>query len=252
MRGTHENLDAFMDRLRIIPADAGNTLRRESVPHSSMDHPRGCGEHAATLVQRMGRQGSSPRMRGTLLCVRSAGLRSGIIPADAGNTGPAMPRCTVGRDHPRGCGEHKRRNSLKEKVSGSSPRMRGTPLPSFRRCNHRRIIPADAGNTAPEMRVKWVPKDHPRGCGEHLPCMSTSTVVSAGSSPRMRGTRIGIIQDLQIVGIIPADAGNTIFKCRLAGLSQDHPRGCGEHILISGRMASLKGSSPRMRGTRIP
>ena len=52
--------------------------------------------------------------------------------------------------------------------------------------------------------------------------------------------------------IIPADAGST----RQAGLSRllskDHPRGCGEHIIIKHTLMNGRGSSPRMRGALFP
>ena len=52
-------------------------------------------------------------------------------------------------------------------MTGSSPRMRGTPLAVPRVRSLQGIIPAYAGNTDachPDGRVDW---DHPRVCGEH-------------------------------------------------------------------------------------
>ena len=49
-------------------------------------------------------------------------------------------------------------------------------------------------------------------------------------------------------GIIPADAGSTYELGAWDNESEDHPRGCGEHV-FSGRAAlRIAGSSPRMRG----
>ena len=65
----------------------------------------------------------------------------------------------------------------------------------------------------------------------------------------MRGTR-GTGDDGEIVhGIIPADAGNTRTHTPYPRRSKDHPRGCGEHILVIEKLAPDAGSSPRMRGT---
>ena len=50
------------------------------------------------------------------------------------------------------------------------------------------------------------------------------------------------------VGIIPADAGSTVAPARRSGWYTDHPRGCGEHLIIAFQDGSLLGSSPRMRG----
>ena len=71
-------------------------------------------------------------------------------------------------------------------------------------------------------------RDHPRGCGEHN-FQTTQIRTNIGSSPRMRGARsmTGIIYPL--LGIIPADAGSTLYAFVANWYSKDHPRGCGEH-----------------------
>ena len=50
--------------LRIIPADAGSTIRHTAPTTRRRDHPRGCGEHSSVRSPRSLRGGSSPRMRG--------------------------------------------------------------------------------------------------------------------------------------------------------------------------------------------
>ncbi|AFU71995.1 hypothetical protein BAST_1426 [Bifidobacterium asteroides PRL2011] len=65
----------------------------------------------------------------------------------------------------------------------------------------------------------------------------------------MRGTLIYANTDGFMMGIIPADAGNTDHYLSDAYKIQDHPRGCGEHILIRTGFHEGEGSSPRMRGT---
>ena len=150
-----------------------------------------------------------------------------IIPADAGSTPHHDRSGPMARDHPRGCGEHRPLYWRKTSERGSSPRMRGAPLPLGVICTLLRIIPADAGSTDKERIASDLLKDHPRGCGEHS-CPLAPTLFRAGSSPRMRGAlRLWwFVQPL--VGIIPADAGST----------------CG-HYMILGHST---GSSPRMRG----
>ena len=49
-------------------------------------------------------------------------------------------------------------------------------------------------------------------------------------------------------GIIPADAGSTIWHLRDEDYYADHPRGCGEHVVLGAKVAFHAGSSPRMRG----
>ena len=48
--------------------------------------------------------------------------------------------------------------------------------------------------------------------------------------------------------IIPADAGSTIDFMNMVRKYEDHPRGCGEHMLSSLEDHVTMGSSPRMRG----
>ena len=70
--------------------------------------------------------GSSPRMRGTLTLAGKGMVLMRIIPADAGNTPLTDSVPGVGRDHPRGCGEHEYAQIIQYVNQGSSPRMRGT------------------------------------------------------------------------------------------------------------------------------
>ena len=147
-------------------------------------------------------------MRGTLPSARRHEHHIGIIPAYAGNTCWLSTLSYGRRDHPRVCGEHSICQDPKGELTGSSPRMRGTPLRASTQPAPHGIIPAYAGNTL-EMSIlilsKW---DHPRVCGEHGWISPVGKYVS-GSSPRMRGTRIVFDWTVYDPGIIPAYAGNT-------------------------------------------
>ncbi len=110
----------------IIPADAGLTNRRTYNAASSGDHPRGCGAHQPTNIQRRVKRGSSPRMRGSHASRINRQVNLGIIPADAGLTPTREPDQFMNRDHPRGCGAHYSPLSSNNICRGSSPRMRGS------------------------------------------------------------------------------------------------------------------------------
>ena len=56
---------------------------------------------------------------------------------------------------------------------------------------------------------------------------------------------------VRLAGIIPADAGSTRCIMRQIMLSQDHPRGCGEHKISCAIVPYMPGSSPRMRGALL-
>ena len=68
----------------------------------------------------------------------------------------------------------------------------------------------------------------------------------------MRGTRGYVRGHCGVWGIIPAHAGNTADVSSVRCSDRDHPRACGEHSMALPLVNGSTGSSPRMRGTRIP
>ena len=155
------------------------------------------------------------------------------------------------RDHPRVCGEHYYLYIAPRIEQGSSPRMRGTPSFSWEQCVRAGIIPAYAGNTHIHVPTPIRPRDHPRVCGEHS-VNRMGFIMTTGSSPRMRGTRIVVHLFTAGPGIIPAYAGNTYENGWTVVKYRDHPRVCGEHAHQYPYPAFGWGSSPRMRGTLTP
>ena len=81
--------------------------------------------------------------------------------------------------------------------------------------------------------------------------MMMAITTQQGSSPRMRGALHGRHSRKIRPGIIPADAGSTLYKTYSLSRPEDHPRGCGEHDLRSRRDRHRQGSSPRMRGALL-
>ena len=177
-------------------------------------------------------QGSSPRMRGALRITVELVKVERIIPADAGSTRSPCSSMRSGRDHPRGCGEHCHRASVRDYQGGSSPRMRGAPYRQPMRRSSRWIIPADAGSTFTSCSNVFTSWDHPRGCGEHK-LAPESRAACAGSSPRMRGAPDPRLDRQATARIIPADAGSTGQYAVDHLQAEDHPRGCGEHLRVS-------------------
>ena len=151
--------------------------------------------------------------------------------------------------HPRVCGEHVGRRLRGWHVGGSSPRVRGTRSGRRWPDGARRFIPACAGNTFVKGDVVMVTQVHPRVCGEHVR-QRRRCYGDAGSSPRVRGTRIVFKSNPRAGRFIPACAGNTGCRERGRGTGPVHPRVCGEHFLIKMSRISHYGSSPRVRGTR--
>ena len=208
MRGTRMISSDFLTYLGIIPAYAGNTCWTLSTLRELQDHPRVCGEHLSRHAWSARLAGSSPRMRGTPLQYACRRIRHGIIPAYAGNTSLHDPDSKQLGDHPRVCGEHVDRQSFAVRKWGSSPRMRGTLGFHVIVFHDAGIIPAYAGNTGGTQVIIAAKGDHPRVCGEH-DFWAAGVLLGWGSSPRMRGTLRLLISSTQLVGIIPAYAGNT-------------------------------------------
>ena len=187
LRGTPQCRLSRPLSIGIIPALAGNTTGCVVWATYPWDHPRACGEHFPVGQPERGRQGSSPRLRGTRAGYSDHYGFLGIIPALAGNTGNEKTNVFRARDHPRACGEHYPQFFSAIEAMGSSPRLRGTQNQRARLHCITGIIPALAGNTSPFPPTRFSPRDHPRACGEHQ-IITPVMVELAGSSPRLRGT----------------------------------------------------------------
>ena len=172
-----------------------------------------------------------------------------IIPAHAGNSVAAFATTPSIADHPRACGELAIWMAVSAPDAGSSPRMRGTRPSRWSRCASCRIIPAHAGNSREKYIRASLISDHPRACGELVDQFSARLSIG-GSSPRMRGTLLsGHFREIPW-RIIPAHAGNSSSRDSYTPLPPDHPRACGELRYVFKMLGRLRGSSPRMRGTR--
>ena len=231
----------------IIPACAGSTQKSVSRFGIIRDHPRMCGEHERFFTAWGAAKGSSPHVRGALFFQLVQVLIVGIIPACAGSTLvlPWLFRCL--RDHPRMCGEHSVPGISLCNHTGSSPHVRGAPTGLSAQFLHPGIIPACAGSTITLNLSTSTGRDHPRMCGEHLLPVSL-LFCSPGSSPHVRGA-LGITQsDVADAGIIPACAGSTRTRLVPCRGNRDHPRMCGEHLIVPEISLVVSGSSPHVRG----
>ena len=207
-RGTRRRRGRHGGVRRFIPARAGNTTEcgaRRPVPTV---HPRSRGEHINEDEFRAYFNGSSPLARGTRTPERTAGVDHRFIPARAGNTWRIRANSTARAVHPRSRGEHRSRERLIHRPTGSSPLARGTLR--LRRADpvRERFIPARAGNTTRPGRGVGRHPVHPRSRGEHGFVVPTGKMPS-GSSPLARGTRCARRRARARGRFIPARAGNT-------------------------------------------
>ena len=172
--------------------------------------------------------GSSPPARGTLQDHhRVTGVRR-FIPARAGNTpSPSRPFVYVSV-HPRPRGEHLQGLRRDRVSNGSSPPARGTLDHLAAHAQHRRFIPARAGNTWRAREASVSASVHPRPRGEHTET-SEGPDFGAGSSPPARGTQPRPCRWRGSSRFIPARAGNTVTRSLTSASRSVHPRPRGEH-----------------------
>ena len=131
---------------RFIPASAGNSMGSAVLRLRNAVHPRECGEQEPTTSHGPGVHGSSPRVRGTVLCDLAIAADVRFIPASAGNRSNASSSRSRRSVHPRECGEQVRG------LAGLTRLMR--------------FIPASAGNSLLVPAFHVVRPVHPRECGE--------------------------------------------------------------------------------------
>ena len=142
------------DRARgLIPACAGKTERGPRRPSSRWAHPRVCGENPLERIHRMSADGSSPRVRGKQSSRGSSRTSSRLIPACAGKTSKCSQHHKNHAAHPRVCGENDGVRNSVQRVTGSSPRVRGKLLAAEEQVLGGRLIPACAGKTASRPRA---------------------------------------------------------------------------------------------------
>ena len=110
-----------------------------------------------------------------------------------------------------------------------------------------RITPARAGKRK-KYKVKFAGfRDHPRTHGEKHGMESTSHI-RQGSPPHTRGKAPTYSNWANWNRITPAHTGKS-FASDLCGESgRDHPRSCGEKLIIMEKFFPSKGSPPRVRG----
>ena len=247
VRGKHRARTARSRRRRIIPASAGQTIRRSRRALCPADHPRECGANYLAVLGGTWRYGSSPRVRGKHALDPDYRLRMRIIPASAGQTSTCLICASAAADHPRECGANAWLRSCPAACSGSSPRVRGKPFLEGHRRGLGRIIPASAGQTTPHCDGIATSTDHPRECGANeyvTPAMKAED----GSSPRVRGKRHARGNAGLATRIIPASAGQTSSTAVAYSSAADHPRECGANVRRAPGHDVQNGSSPRVRG----
>ena len=231
----------------ITPAYAGKRATSQATRSRSQDHPRVCGEKEKRRSGSAWSLGSPPRMRGKAQQLLPPLMQIGITPAYAGKRARRRTLRRGCKDHPRVCGEKRRRQGRRDGDPGSPPRMRGKGQVCLVAAVDDGITPAYAGKSC-----CWPPRripsgDHPRVCGEKSHATRLQGA-QQGSPPRMRGKAVIRTMKRFHFGITPAYAGKSHRRSNLYVQKRDHPRVCGEKLRGSPIGSPPKGSPPRMRG----
>ena len=174
----------------------------------------------------------------------------GITPACAGKSWENVIYWDTDRDHPRVCGEKHSPTLSFTPSLGSPPRVRGKGRPATYYGPRTGITPACAGKRPANSRVRPLPRDHPRVCGEKAQPRAGSRRVR-GSPPRVRGKAPAARLLLLAAGITPACAGKSPAGNQQPGACGDHPRVCGEKLTTFDSGKLIPGSPPRVRGKGV-
>ena len=124
-RGKPEELQAWFEESRLIPAHAGKTTASPPASRTPAAHPRSRGENLSVVVQLPNSAGSSPLTRGKRSAEFWRVVASGLIPAHAGKTSIHLLSPAVLEAHPRSRGENASRVWPLMVARGSSPLTRG-------------------------------------------------------------------------------------------------------------------------------
>ena len=133
-----------------------------------------------------------------------------ITPAHAGKRSRAVAWAARMKDHPRPCGEKKKKQSTPRGVRGSPPPMRGKGYQGNTMPICDRITPAHAGKRYCLSIPTNCHKDHPRPCGEKL-YRRIDLRKAAGSPPPMRGKARAQQGAIPRIRITPAHAGKSVY-----------------------------------------
>ena len=182
-------------------------------------------------------------MRGKRRASPARTLCARLIPACAGKTSTVSSRASRIWAHPRVCGENIDRSRVPAVVTGSSPRVRGKPLPVEEEAPAEGLIPACAGKTGRIQPRGYPARAHPRVCGEN-PKNCAGAGRRRGSSPRVRGKPVQGLGKRFLPGLIPACAGKTCSTAWPCRRPWAHPRVCGENHRRNAPNGIITGSSP--------
>ena len=112
------------------------------------------------------------------------------------------------------------------------------------------ITPAGAGKSVFPRVFRIRSRDHPRRCGEKAVPVTVKPCCT-GSPPQVRGKVTENKSISVVIGITPAGAGKSCALLAFLWVSWDHPRRCGEKLILIAKLTLEWGSPPQVRGKAI-
>ena len=130
---------------------------------------------------------------------------------------------------------------------GSSPQVRGRSPACGAVVGATGLIPAGAGQMFVSSRILPAAPAHPRRCGADMNEQARAAA-EEGSSPQVRGRFLCPTAAPLAARLIPAGAGQILFRAGRAPVGEAHPRRCGADFTSGNIHTILQGSSPQVRG----
>ena len=188
VRGNLGRCQSNRQRIRTIPARAGEPLPIPFTPPISWDYPRSCGGTRSISARRETGGGLSPLVRGNRGGHEHAEQLVWTIPARAGEPEPGPPGSRPAWDYPRSCGGTDTLSRPGRSRVGLSPLVRGNHQSLGSPGRMRWTIPARAGEPVCDEQTRFHGQDYPRSCGgTNAKIVGRKT--QNGLSPLVRGNR---------------------------------------------------------------
>ena len=189
-------------------------------------------------------------MRGNLTPTNAAAKIKRSIPASAGEPARQTLAGRTCKVYPRECGGTLPWQAHCHPKNGLSPRVRGNLNDRGCAYEHRRSIPASAGEPEEPEEVQWVEEVYPRECGGTFSTDSRS-VNCNGLSPRVRGNPFQDAGYRTARRSIPASAGEPARRASSESGWRVYPRECGGTESSHYIAKQKRGLSPRVRGNLL-
>ena len=196
------------------------------------------------------RGGLSPRARGNLICCGSGAIRSGSIPACAGEPTIATIAHSAVKVYPRVRGGTADGVIEHVLIGGLSPRARGNQMARKRWDAVPGSIPACAGEPPANRSPRSRSTVYPRVRGGTPPSYGGGSS-GGGLSPRARGNRFAGSRRHPTGGSIPACAGEPRSCARFPKPDRVYPRVRGGTLAPLPHSRRSRGLSPRARGNLL-